>query len=88
MIRFIFREEAILDDHIEVHLSVERTDREGRWLKTLNRPLLFKLDEWHALQAMLQHGSTWFQEGEATIVIEKHDRVHAYMEGQNGRQES
>lgn len=88
MIRFIFREEAILNDHVEIHLAVERANQTGRWLKTLNRPMLFKLDEWDALRAMMLHGATWFQEGEATIKIEQHDRVHAYMEGENGRQES
>ncbi len=91
MIRFIYREEKRIGEaapHVEVSFTVERQDENGRWLKTLQRPFLFREDEWDAFKAMLIHGSTWFQEGEATIVIEQHDKVHAYMEGENGRQES
>jgi hypothetical protein len=41
-------------------------------------------EEWELLRPMLANSSTFYQDGEATIVIEDADVRHAFLEGAYG----
>lgn len=84
MICFLFEETARLNFTTGIRVSIDNPN-------IVTRPLGFlvmSVAQWDALQAMLKHGGTWFQENEATIKIVEHSSVNAYMEGRDGRETS
>ncbi len=69
---FVFKVQEPRNSEVEIFVYVERVSV-GR--------LLFLVDEWNVLKAMLQHGGSWFQRDEGTIVIEERDAVPAFLVG-------
>lgn len=69
---FVFKVQEPNGIDVEVFVYVERVSI-GR--------LLFTLEEWVLLKAMLLHGGSWFQRDEGTIVIEERSAVPAFLVG-------
>lgn len=69
---FVFKVQEPRNTEVEIFVYVERVSV-GR--------LLFLVEEWNLLKAMLLHGGSWFQQDEGTIVIEERSAVPAFLEG-------
>jgi hypothetical protein len=69
---FTFKVQEPHDTEVEIFVYADRVSV-GR--------LLFLVDEWNLLKAMLVHGGSWFQRDEGTIVIEDRSAVPAFMVG-------
>lgn len=69
---FVFKVQEPHNAEVEIFIYVERVSV-GR--------LLFLVEEWNLLKAMLLHGGSWFQQDEGTIVIEERSAIPTFLEG-------
>jgi hypothetical protein len=76
---FIFEVVARDSAAIEVDLFLRKDG--SYYKKTLEGTLIFSIEEWEHLKAMLLFGAMFFMDNEAIIKIKERSSIHAYTKG-------
>ena len=80
MIRVLFKEKARYNGGSFATVDVIATKGP---IHSFAGRLVLTEEAWESLSAMLTHGATFYQDGEATIEIERLTSLPAYLEGAN-----